>query len=413
MAEDSFEFFGTKSEYETYKKENKIAKEDKKEEPVEDVNKTPVRVISYDDAEIVDENTLRMLRRTRHRYDARTVYMQSDVTFYDSFYTSSDESLIDDKELLNEARAIRRVYKSYPEYMHAMDIRDMYIDALQEKVGNDLLFHSLASYGKIYWFPPMPIYSKRAVDYEDGRYGIIDTSEVFGCDDDEIEDVLNDWYKYKQLPENPGDINAEFSVATDPYTIALGNTEREPKNAGSTSVNLADIDELQRIFRSWNQDDTSKQKDTKTTLNQRAFSRTPERIIHDYYVSQLPKFSQSFSDMVAGVPAPSTYNPNEMVYDDVSGKPMSRKEYESRRLLRQLKDAGWSDNVQMMRLLGVGSSREYAIMMNKQRKKKRKSNKVARSYSDNGDTGIYGTENIENLEVYSDLDSLKARMFLD
>ena len=418
---DSFEFFGTKSEYEDYKRKNNVVEDIKNpEEQTVVVQQNAFQVISYENAKKIDDTVLNMLRRTRHHHDPQTVYMQSDVSFYDVFYTSSEETIIDDKELLEQARAIRRIYKSYPAYLYAMNIRDMYMEALEEKIGNDLLFSVFTKSGDAkVWIPPVPIYSKRAEDYENGQYGIIDTSEAFDWDDDLIIEIKNTLSEDKNI-SSAKDVSVTYGVATDNLTII--NSDYPEDNAarshkGVTSVNLADMDELRKIFKGWYQDDTAKESkklSEEEALKKRAFSKTPERIERDYYLSQLPVLSRSLSDIMNDVALPSKYNPNEMVVDDKSGKPMTRKEHEVRTVFRLLKDAGWDNELKLMHLLGVGSSREYSILKTKQSKKKRRSNKKITTYADSSDdTGMYGDKNVENLEIFSDLDSLKAQIFPD
>ena len=130
---DEFMFFGTKSEYRAMIEKGQLEdtkKEDQKEKRSKETRTTPAVNISADDGETISEETLRMLKRTRHLHDTRTVYMQSDISFYDSFYVRNDDSVIDDPELEKEARLIRRVYKDYPRYLHALYIRDLYVDKI-------------------------------------------------------------------------------------------------------------------------------------------------------------------------------------------------------------------------------------------------------------------------------------------
>ena len=119
-------------------------------------------IIDVDSAEPLTEEELRMLTRTRNRHDPHEVYMQSDVSFYDAFYSSSDDL---DGELSEEAHRIRRVYKNYKEYLMAMDIRDQYIEMLlDEKFGGDVEKFKLTMGvdNPPYWVPPMPICTRSA-----------------------------------------------------------------------------------------------------------------------------------------------------------------------------------------------------------------------------------------------------------
>ena len=261
---DDFMFFGTKGEFKAYEKKMEKRRETDTVKPSEEQRDTGTTVgvidISADDTTMIDEETLRMLKRTRHRNDTQTIYMQSDISFYDVYYKNED-SVIDDKELLQEARAINRIYKSYPKYLHALDVREEYIDKLIEKVGNEELFVTLLRAGGIrYWMPPVPIYSKRAEDYEDGVNGIIDTSVLYDFDDDWLDEFIDKKCIDMGFSPDGSDIEISGSVATDILTINhsnLSGINRELTNSESKSVNLSDLGELQKMFRGWYQDDTS------------------------------------------------------------------------------------------------------------------------------------------------------------
>ena len=410
-------FFGTKAEYKAFEKTEDKKKESSRnsESTVNDVPQENVGIIkiSSDDTTVIDEETLRMLKRTRHRNDTKTIYMQSDVSFYDVYYNDSGDGVIDDKELLQEARAINRIYKSYPKYLHALDVRDEYIEKLIEKIGNEDLFIILLRAGGIrYWIPPNPIYSKRAEDYEDGSNGIIDTSVLYEWDDEWLENIIEKRCVEMGFLPDGSDVEIEGSVATDIVSIThsdLVGMDRDATRSGSSSVNLADLNELQKMFKGWYQDDKKGESEqVDTTLEKRAFSMTPDKIKQEYYMSRVLDMSKEFDNILNGIPNEEPYDPNEMVYDSVLGRPMSRKEHDARTLVRQLKESGWSESLRLMKLLGVGSSREYSIMKKKNKKKKRASNKKSGTYSND----IYG-EFDKDYSVLSDLDSLKSQMFPD
>lgn len=414
---DEFMFFGTKAEYKAFEKTEDKKKESSRnsESTVNDVPQENVGIIkiSSDDTTVIDEETLRMLKRTRHRNDTKTIYMQSDVSFYDVYYNDSGDGVIDDKELLQEARAINRIYKSYPKYLHALDVRDEYIEKLIEKIGNEDLFIILLRAGGIrYWIPPNPIYSKRAEDYEDGSNGIIDTSVLYEWDDEWLENIIEKRCVEMGFLPDGSDVEIEGSVATDIVSIThsdLVGMDRDATRSGSSSVNLADLNELQKMFKGWYQDDKKGESEqVDTTLEKRAFSMTPDKIKQEYYMSRVLDMSKEFDNILNGIPNEEPYDPNEMVYDSVLGRPMSRKEHDARTLVRQLKESGWSESLRLMKLLGVGSSREYSIMKKKNKKKKRASNKKSGTYSND----IYG-EFDRDYSVLSDLDSLKSQMFPD
>ena len=417
---DEFMFFGTKADYKALAEKGDIkVEEDQKEN--KKIRTSPAINVSSDDTSTIDEETLKMLRRTRHLHDARIVYMQSDISFYDVFYRNSDD-VIDDPELLQEARAIRRIYKTYPEYLYALHIRELYIEKLMEKVGNREMFNTLLRAGGIRdWMPPVPIYSKKAVDYDNGAHGIIDSSDLVEWDDDLLEAMIDELREYRGFSSDFSNLEIVGGVLTDYMSLSHSdpvNRDITERSSGKTSVNLADMEELQKIFRGWYQDDTakdSKKEVVDNSLEARAFSKTPENIERQYYYSRVFDFSKEFKNVMNGIPNEPVYDPNEMVYDEVTSKPMTRREYDARCLVRTLKKSGWTDELKVMKLMNVGSSREYSIMKRKANNKKRKANKTVRSYtSSSDDTGIYGDSNLYgNTGLFSDLDSLKAHMFPD
>lgn len=417
---DDFMFFGTKDEYKAYEKKHQPEQAKQTEERADHTKKEKgvsedkkIISISASDTSTIDDETLRMLKRTRHRNDPQTVYMQSDVSFYDVYYTK-DSSVIDDEELVKQARAINRIYKSYPKYLNALEIREAYMDKLIEKVGGYDLFVILLRSGSIqYWMPPVPIYSKRAEDYEDGSNGIIDTSVLFEWNDDWLEQHLEN--NLKELGITEDDIEVVGDVATDIMTIRhsdLVGLGVESDRSVSKSVNLSDLHELQKMFRGWYQEDSPVETNVDATLAERAFSMTPERIRHDYYMSKTLNMNKEFHNAINGIPNVEPYDPNEMVYDPVLNRPMARKEYNARELVRQLKESGWTESLKLMKLLGVGSSREYSVMKKKNSKKKRSMNKKRSGTYATVEDDIYG-ESTKDYEILSDLSSLKSKMFPD
>lgn len=417
---DEFIFFGTKSEYRNLaEKENiKIEVEENEQKPI---RKSEVINISAEDGKPISEKMMSTLKRTRHLHDTRTVYMQSDMSFYDVFYKQTEDDIIDDPELLQEARSIRRIYKTYPEYLYALYIRELYIEKLVQKMGSEVMFTTLLRSGGITeWIPPAPIYSKKADDYEYGSNGLINSGDLIDWEDDLLCDLLEQLQIEKGVTEDGSSVEVIGDVLTDHLSICHSDSTgrcNETQQTGRMSVNLSDMNELQQIFRGWYQDDTSKSSKKTTedrSLSAKAFRNTPERIRQDYYLSKIFDFSKQFQNVLDGISNEPEYDPNELVYDSETSKPMSRKEYDARRLVRTLKDSGWTESLKIMKLLNVGSSREQSILSRKNSAKKKRAKKKVRSYSENTiDTGIYGDRNLDKRELFTDLDKLKAQMYPD
>lgn len=418
---DEFIFFGTKSEQQALdkmKKEESSSQktERRKEADEDDKSNKKIMKISYETSTRVDDATLTMLRRTRHMNDETTVYMQSDIQFYDSFYLHED-NMIDDEDLLNAARSIRRVYKNYPEYLYASYIRDLYLDAVKEKIGSEEMFSILMRSGGLNcWIPPIPIYSKRAEDYDDGINGIIDTSCLYEWDDDALSELIIQMSKDLGFIGDGSDVEVGGYLVTDNLTIShsdLINEYSDKPARENKSVNLSDMEELQKIFRGWYQDDSESSGSASQSVTDKAFSRTPNKLIEEYCMSHILDMKKEFRNAIDGVPnEQDQLSPNEMVFDEVLNRPMSRKEHQLRETIRLLERSGWGDTLRLMKLAGVGSSREYSILDRKNKKKKKSSKKI-KSYEYDDDTGIYGDVGIPKASIFSDLDSLKAQMFSD
>ena len=77
----------------------------------------------------VTESELDMLKNILLRGNPEEVFMQEDVSFYDTYYLSNVK--IDDV-LTAEVRKIRRIYRNYTKYLYACYIRDKYMDLLME-----------------------------------------------------------------------------------------------------------------------------------------------------------------------------------------------------------------------------------------------------------------------------------------
>ena len=99
------------------------------------------------------------------------------------------------------------------------------------------------------------------------------------------------------------------------------------------------------------------------------------------------------------------YDPNELVYDDVTKRPMTRSEYNRRKTLRSLSENGGWDMVKLMSQMNVGSKIERKMAMSKNKRKKRARKKAASFFSD-----ITGG-NLDYDEPVTSVDELRKMLF--
>lgn len=359
-------FVGSKRSYETYKRENRI----QEDEPSDEEEKRPtkpenskVAVLSKNTLKTVSDDMMAILKRTRCAHDYTEVYMQASLEFYDEFY--NDTSISDE---MKAVRQIRRVYKNYADYLTAVEIRNQYIDTLIEKYGGEIEFQKKLSMGLVRdWIPNMPVMSKKSDDYEMYLTGMVPTTvvtqpegttkEVLEAMQEEVEDLTLE-----------KDFGVESSIGVikdyDEYTeSALSSYGYDRK--GST-VSVSDLDELNRIFKSWYKHDGG------DSNKHELFKNAPENIKKRFYnycsFNEPGLLSRVGHGEEITEPLP---DPNEMVRDAVSGKSMTRKELQQRETIRLLAKNGWSES-RLLNYSNVGSSLERMSRKRKASKKRRK-----------------------------------------
>lgn len=344
--------------------------------PNDGVSKKPVAVdgnesVAYiiggkegEEVDVTDEE-LQMLDNILVRNDPDEVYMQEDFSFYDEFYLN--ENKVDD-ELLQEVRKIRRIYKSYEKYMYACYIREKYMDSLEEQYAMGTIFKhtgdDLIVVPKDVFIPPYPIFSRNSKDYDAVMSGTYSppSEEVEPPTEEEILEILDSFTKYAGL-ENvevvPGGIET-FRPLLEQYD-SEGMIHSE-KWSGPSSVSVTDLDELQKLIRSWHKKEDQK---VQKTRNQIPFPQSEEGIKRRYY-NEMAFLIDDYIENQG-----KEEDENEMVYDDVTKKPMTKKEYQRRQTLRMLSEqCGW-DMVKLMSQLSVGSKMERKLMRHKQKSKKK------------------------------------------
>ena len=343
--------------------------------------------IAYDDMPDISAEDLKIITQSRHRHDCFTVYMQSDIGFYDDHYNTEDdiEDLPIERELYEQVKAIRRIYKNYFAFNDALTLRDKYIDALIEKYGGEEMFGIYAKSGAIKeWLPPMPVYSKSSPDYKyflEGKFNI-----PADWDDDKIEEVMAEYIREFEETHNIDDVEIEGDVLVSPILLQQLNAI-EPKSGISRSPNYGngfggvttyDVQAMSDLVRSWIDPSESSIKPTTIKSTNQYFGLT-EKAIKERYYKDAPISTNDLAEAIRkGHYDEPEEDMNEMVVDPVSKRPMTRAEYESREFVRALVADGWNE-LRLMRKLGIGSNYELQRMEQKRRRRK-KATKTASSF---------------------------------
>lgn len=390
-------FIGLEEDYEEYKKDNNVAENG---ETVEDGN-----TLYYLNMEPASDEDIKLLKQVRTKHDPFTVYMQSNIDFYDDFYFDSGEVV--DKEhqwVISEARQIRRICRDYSEYLYAQYIRDMYFEYLREKYGD--MFDIYFSNGLITdWVPPVPIFVNSSMEsIESVLNGVL---EINDFDDDALIEYIGK-YRDQDVIDNMkviGDVETRRFVimhAEDGSGDNCGIRTVGGVNSKIGSVNVNNLNELQSMFRGWYQEE----KEDDTVESNEFFRDTPSAIREEYYSKDALYSDGEFEDALnKGYfdVDDDDYDPNEMVIDSTTKVPMTRAEQRKRQFIRTLEKQGWNP-VQLMRNMNVGSSYEIRLMEEKNRRRKLSKKKAKGLMSE-----IMG----EDITSFSTLEELNEALYDD
>lgn len=397
-------FIGFSEDYEEYKKE------DKKTNTVGDANK-----IAFDDIPNISEDDLLILRQTRLKHNPYDVYMQSDVSFYDTHYnmTDSDMGLEIDEEFLQEVKGIRRVYKDYAKYLYAISIREEYLDLLVDKYGGEEIFLTYLQTGLVKdWIPPKPLYAKNSPDYKNflaGKLGRVNTD----WDDDSIIEAMEELFDELGLTEEDiKSMKVHADVLVDP--ILLNNStivgDQSPAmyrvSSGSNNsfdgVSTSNLSELQRVIQSWMTGEPESNANSQIDKS-KMFNLTADAIREAYYTAPIVDGGGLANAIKNGVQE-EELDPNEMLIDSVTGRPMTRADLNRREFIRFLSSGSDWNELRLMKHLGVGSNFELKLLEQK-RRSRTKNKKKAQSFM----YDIVG----DDPELISSIDQLNDVLFDD
>lgn len=331
----------------------------------------PEDKLNPDNLEPMSDEELYALKRVRLRHESDTVYMQSDVDFYDYFYKEGESA----DPLTIAAHQLKRVYMNAEDYFYALEVRDAYIDMLVEEKfdGSMHRFNMAADEGEIY-VPPKPFYSKRAKDYDIVSRGIYLIEPIHNPDDDPGEAIwefVNEWWEMH--PDiNPGELVFFEDILTDLGMLRELGNEKDGLRSVNTGRMVMSVTDIKKIEETLNSAYSNKSKPM--TEDERLFSRTPRRIREEYKKSFHYPVSETLHKYMTGeISDKEARDPNELTYDRRTNRPITVGELEKRELIRQLSELGW-DKLSLMRAMNVGTAMERRKMnenlMNKRKLKK-------------------------------------------
>lgn len=402
-------FFGTHQTYDAYKKKEGIVESEKDEQSHQTTSKRTSTNVFERKLTGLDEDTLRMLKRTRCEHDPELVYMQPSMEFYDDFYNSDDEN----SDEIRELRQMKRVYRDYGEYLYAVQLRDQYIDNLIDKYGSEEYFYHCLQYGQVKEWLPHPItLSKRCKDYDLYLGGILPLEKEGNLSEEELLDVSESWDEYSNnytfikdydIETSIGVIRAYNELRDNDNAYINGNINR--RNIQSVAIN--DLNALTNVFRSWYQSDNAKSKDDNKPI---MFENTPKKLREEGLNDSPYNHPGLLAKLYRGEEIKEDEpKPTDLVHDAVTNRPMTRKELETRELIRMLKKFGWSEG-RLMQYLKVGSKLERANMRKKARRTRKKVNLSMDIYDTIGDAS--GVDPVY-VDVGSALTDLKNVLFED
>ena len=366
-------FVGSTKSYNEFKRKHQIAdtEEEKREAELERVGKkqgssgSSKTVLSKETLTKIDDETMTILRRTRCVNDFEEVFMQSSLSFYDQYYNDTEAT-----PELKAARQIRRLYtSSYSEYLEAVQIRNEYIDTLVEKYGGENAFMQKYQAGLVReWIPPVPKLSKRADDYELYLTGIIPTS----CEtlpEEEKKRIM------EKIMEEASDMEVDESGGVETsygeIKAVLEMIDEEYNggyyNRGGYSSEIRSLEELNRVFKSWYKTDDGE-------VKHELFKNAPENIQKRFDEWRAYREPGLLARLGRGeeIEQPQI-NMNEQVHDEVTGRTMTRQEYENRRLIRFLGENGWSES-RLLKYQNMSSSLDNMKRKTRANKKRKRNN---------------------------------------
>lgn len=361
---DGVVFAGTKQSHREFKRLHNIEDTPEENQQQKEHGKTVVTktVLSKDTLKPLDEETLKMLRRTRCASNYLEVFMQPQLDFYDRYYNETNAS-----PELKAARQIRRMYRYYEEYLKAIDIRNAYIDTLIDKYGEDDFMKKLQLGILQDWIPPVPILSKSAEDYDLYMAGLNPLAICETLPEDAILEVL----KQMQRDFDDTEIDDTCDVET---SMGMVKEYGELEEVSDRRTDISNLEDLARTFKSWYVEES------RAAGGREMFKNAPENIKKRFEEEKPYMFPGLLTRLCHGEEIEEPIiNLNESVRDEVTGKTMTRGELMQRESIRLLDKAGWSD-VKLLKYQEIGSILQRTARKRRPRRKHRGDNEELVSF---------------------------------
>lgn len=364
--------FGSVAKVNEYKRKNGIEITPDKPKPIETNVKGAFQIGKEDDGKdvVITDEEMKLLNKVILKSNPEEVYLQEDLDFYDSYYFNNGSKNIDE-ELLKEARGIRRLYKNHTKYMYACYIREKYLDMLEDVYGSSST-NAVMNIWQLpddVFIPPQPMYSRNAPDYDKVMSGVISTeTPVDPLTPEERNALLMSYANARGIDLDSVGIVSDITVDRVVESVLLANSSSSGKFSGP-SVNVSDLDSLQRLIKSWHQkEDDKKQMGSRIPFPESDAGRR-ERFLSElaFYVIDHINDEDEKEDE------------NELVYDEVTKHTMTRRDFNERNMIRMMSSEGGWDDVKLMQQLQVGSKIERTKLKNKASRRK-KAKKKATSF---------------------------------
>ena len=363
------QMFGSVAKVNEYKRKNGIEVKERVK-PIETAVKGAFQIGNTNPEEVVitDEEMV-ILNKVILKSNPEEVYMQEDVDFYDSYYFNKGNSLIDE-DLLKEARGIRRIYKNYTKYLYACYIREKYFDMLEEVFSRPSAnrIMNIKTLPDDVFIPPYPMYSRNAPDYDKAMAGILSTEVPIDPPTyEELKELIDSYAKARGIDvltiEHVHDICVDRVVES----VITARNEEEHRFSGP-SVNVADLDNLQRLIKSWHQKEDEKKQQGRNIPFPESDAGRRYRCANKYawhIIDEMEKVNDESEDE------------NELVYDEKTKHTMTRRELKQRQMVRLMASEGGWDEIKLMQQLQVGSKIERTKLKNKAARRKKARKKAA------------------------------------
>lgn len=373
-------FFGSREDEIHYYAKKGLDAPERPDEEKPKVEEVEVQVLDLATLDPITDAERRIIERTRCEHDPLTVYMQSDVQFYDIFYNNEEVATT---PILKQVRSLRRVYRDYRKYKEAMRIRDEYLDYLLDTKynGDSDLFETmvLGSSDPADWIPPKPIFNNTTgKSFADLERDLLNLDSLWTePTEEQVRSVIN--YLQSKDSLKGEDISDVYTVPMADPDIVIGMEEvmseihdmekeaRKSNRRALTNVNT----NVKDIIRSWY--NTTSQDDEKKEDTSNFFYYSKDKILERYYAGMITYKPDPRIDEIMRNPdvdretLMSNYDPSVMVYDKETSRPMTEKELNKREMVRMLGKCGWNE-LDMMKFFDVGTRFERSKLERKERK---------------------------------------------